>query len=83
MILMGVGDDDADEVRPFLDNIAQVGQDDVDARRLRPGEGQAAIDQDPFSPPFRPEAVEGSVHADLAEAAKGNENKLVAGTGHG
>ena len=83
VILMRMGDDDAQQVRPFLDDVAQIGQDDIDARCLRPGERQAAIDQNPFAPPLRPEAVKGGVHPDLAEAAEGNEDELVAGTGHG
>ncbi len=82
MILMGVGDDDAEKVRPLLDDVAQIGQDDIDARRLRPGEGQAAIDQNPLSSALWPEAVESGVHADLAEAAEGNEDELVGGAGH-
>jgi hypothetical protein len=82
MVLMGVGDDDAEQVGALFDDVAQVGQDDVDAGRLGTGEGQAAIDQNPFPPPFRAEPVERGVHADLAEAAEGNEDELIAGTGH-
>jgi hypothetical protein len=82
MVLMGVGDDDAEQVGPVLDDVAEVGQDDVDARRLRPGEGEPAVDQDPFALLLRPEAVERGVHADLAEAAERDEDELVAGTGH-
>ena len=58
-------------------------QDDIDAGRLGTGEGQAAIDQDPFASPLGSEAVERGVHADLAEATEGNENELVGRAGHG
>jgi hypothetical protein len=54
MVLMRVGDDDAEQVGALFDDVAQVGQDDVDAGCLGTGEGQAAIDQDPFRRPSGP-----------------------------
>ncbi len=82
MVLMGMGDDDAQQVGALLDDVAQIGQHDIDARHIGAREGQAAIDQDPLAPPLRTEAVEGGVHADLAKAAEWNENELVLGARH-
>ena len=79
---MRMGDDDAEQVRALFDDIAQIWEDDIDARRFRAGEGEPAIDEDPFAPALRPPAIERGVHADFAEAAEGNEDELIAGAGH-
>ncbi len=48
MILMRMGEDDAGEVLALLDQIADVGQDEIDAgQMLLGGEGHAEIDRQP------------------------------------
>ncbi len=74
MILMGVGDDQPEQIGAVLLDEGQVGQDQVDAGHVRPGEGDAAIDQNPFALFRRAEPVERGVHADFAEAAERREN---------
>ena len=69
MILMGVGDDEADEILLRLLDEGEVGHDEIDARQFVAGEGEAEIDHQPFAALGRPEAVERAVHADFAEAA--------------
>ncbi len=73
MILMGVGDDQPEQIGAFLLDEGKIGQDEIDARHVRTGEGDAAIDQDPFALFCRPEAIERSVHADFAQAAERGE----------
>ncbi len=73
MILMSMGEHDAEQiVDPVLDE-AQVRQDDIDPRIGRIGKGDAAIDHDPFALA----AIEIDVHANLARATKRKENQLV------
>ena len=75
MVLMAVGEDDAEQVvAPLLDE-GEVGQDQLDARIGRVGEGHAEIDHDPFALA----AVEIDVHADLARAAEREEEQFLAG----
>ncbi len=47
MILMGVGDDDAGEIRALLLEVGDVGKDEVDAGKVGAGEGDAEIDREP------------------------------------
>ena len=74
--LVRVGDDDADEIALDLLHEGKVGHHEIDARRFVPGEGEAEIDHQPFSPTGRPEAVKRAVHSDFAQAAKGCEHEL-------
>ncbi len=75
MVLMAVGQDDAEQiVAPLLDE-GEIGQDQLDARIFGIGEGQAEIDHHPFALA----AVEIDVHADLARAAEREEEEFVAG----
>ncbi len=72
MILMAVGEDDAEQVLAALLDELEVGQDQFDARIARIGEGHAKIDHQPFAVA----AIEIDVHADLAGAAEGEEEKF-------
>ena len=75
MVLMAVGEDDAEQiVAPLLDE-GEIGQDQLDARIIGIGEGQAEIDHHPFALA----AVEIDVHADLARAAEREEEEFLAG----
>ena len=82
MVLVGMGDEDAEEVLALAFEEAQVRHDDVDAGHVLAGEGDAAIDQDPLAPSLRPEAVEGAVEADLAQASERDEHEFVLGRRH-
>ena len=78
MILVRMGDEDAEQILALLLDEAQIGIDDVDARQvLLAAEAHAAIDQDPLPVVLRAEAVEGGVHADLAETAERDKNQFV------
>src|SRR5690606_12898456 len=77
MVLVRVGDDDADEVLPLLLEEADVGEDEIDTRHILAREGDAAVDEQPLAPARRPEAVETGVHADLAETAERYEYEAV------
>ena len=75
MILVAVGQDDPGEPLLLLLDELEVGQDQVDARIGRIGEGQAEVDHDPLAAA----AVEIDVHADLARAAEGDEQQFFSG----
>jgi hypothetical protein len=75
MVLMAVGEDDAEQVlAPLLDE-GEIGQDQFDAGIGRIGEGEAKVDHDPFALA----AVEIDVHANLAGAAEREEEQFLAG----
>ena len=76
MVLVGVGDDEADEVLLRLLDEGEVGHDEIDARQILAGEGEAEIDHQPFAALGRPEAVERAIHADFAETAERGEYQL-------
>ena len=61
----------------FLDDEAQIRQDDVDAGLDLARERHAEVDHQPLPGVRRAEAVEVDVHADLAEAAERHEYELV------
>ena len=82
MVLMRVGQHDAEEVAALLDQIADVRQDQVDAGQFLAGEGDAEIDGDPLPAALGAEAVEREIHPDLADAAERREDKFVAGLRH-
>ena len=77
MILMRMGDDDADEVFLDLFDEFHVRQDQIDARQVVAGEGHADIDQQPFALLGGAEAIERAIHADLAKTAKRREDQFV------
>ena len=77
MVLVAVGEDEADDVAPLLDQIADVRQDEIDAGQMLFGrEGHAAIDDEPFAPPAVADAVDREIHPDLADAAERREHEL-------
>ena len=76
VVLVRVGDDDADEVLPHLLDEADVRHDRVDARQVLAGEGDAEIDHQPFARLRRPVTVERAIHADFAQAPEGREHEL-------
>jgi len=71
MILVSMGQHQADEVFSLLDEIADVRQDQVDARQmLLGGKGNAAVDDQPRPLSAVAEAVDRKVHSDFADAAE-------------
>ncbi len=87
MVLMGVSEQQALQVRALLLEEADVGQDDIDARLRVATEGDAQVDDQPLAVARRAIAVEIAVHADLTDAANGHEHEIrtVSGcaAGHG
>ena len=77
MILMRMGDDEADEILPHLLDETGVGDHHVDARELRSREGDAAIDHQPFHAALRAKAIKGEIHPDLAKASERHEDEFV------
>ena len=74
MILVRVGQHQADEIVAMLLDEGGIGHDHVDARHRLVAEGHAEIDHQPLAGI----AVEVEVHADLARAAERQEQQLVA-----
>ena len=66
VVLVAVGEDDGADLVAVLDEVADVGDDDVDAEQLFFGEHQAGVDDDDVVAAAEGEAV----HAELAESAK-------------
>jgi hypothetical protein len=83
VVLVGVGDEDAQQIVALLLDEAQVRVDEIDAGQvLLAAEAHAEVDQNPLPVRLRPVAVEGRVHADLAEAAERHEDEFVLGRRH-
>ena len=82
MILMRMGGDDAQHILALLRQIADVGHDEVDARRVGlAAEQHAAIDDDPLAVVGRAEAIGVEIHADLARPAQRQEDQFVVAFG--
>ena len=78
MVLMAVGEHDAEQIGAMLLDEGEIGEDQLDPRIGRIGEGHAEIDHHPFALA----AVEIDVHADLARAAEREEEQFFAGFHH-
>ena len=70
VILMRMGDHNAAQAADVLLDEADVGQDQVDTRQVGAGKGDAAVDDDPFARIGGTVAIQGQVHADLADTAQ-------------
>ncbi len=68
VILVSVGEDDAADFAAVLDEVGDVGNDDVDAEELFFGEHEAGVDDEDVVAVVEGEAV----HAELAESTKRN-----------
>ena len=73
MVLMGVGQDQADQVVSMVGDEGRVGHDHIGPRRQVVAEGHAEVDHQPLA--AISEQVQ--VHADLAGAAEGEEIQFV------
>ena len=69
VVLVAVGQDDGANVRLVLNQVGDVGNDDIHAEQFRLGEHQAGVDHDNVVFPAQREAV----HAELAQSAQGND----------
>ncbi len=70
MVFVRVGQHQAGEILALLHQIADVGQDQVDARQVFfRGKRHAEIDRQPLTPARVADAVDRQIHADLADAA--------------
>ena len=76
VILMRMGDDDPDQILLRLLDEAEIRHDEIDARQVLAGEGDAEVDHQPLARVRRPIAVKGAIHADLAQAAERGEHEL-------
>src|SRR5262249_20298083 len=77
MILVRVRDDDPRNTRPLLFEERDIREDEIDARQIGMGEGDAEIDHEPRAVMLTAETVEREVHAYLADAAKWQEDQFV------
>ena len=78
MVLMGMGQHEADEVLALFFEKADVGHDQVDAgQMLLVAEGDAKVDREPGALMAVAKAVDRQVHADLADAAKRRKGQFI------
>ena len=84
VIFMSVGEHDGQNILALLGEIADIGHDEVDARRRAlAAEQHAAIDHDPLAVVRRAETIGVEIHADLTRATKREQYEfVVAGTRH-
>ena len=75
MVFVAVGEHDAAHVLAVLDEIGDVGDDDIDAEQFGFGEHEAGVDDDNVVAPANGHAV----HAEFAEAAEGNDLQFSGG----
>ena len=76
MVFMGVSENEAQEIRALGFEKGDVGQNDVDAGLVFAAEGDAHVDNEPLAINLRPVAIDVEIHADLAHAAKGDEDEF-------
>jgi hypothetical protein len=74
VVFVAMGEDDGADMFAVLSEIGNVGHDDVDAEEFRFREHESGIDDDDVVFPAEGEAV----HAEFAEAAKGDDFKFFA-----
>ena len=83
MVLVRVGEHDAGDVAALLDEIADVGQDQIDAGQvLLLRKRHADVDHQPGAAALVAEPVDRQIHADLADAAERREHELALRSGH-
>ena len=78
MVLMGMGQHEADQVLPLFLQKADVGHDQIDAgQMLLVAKGDAEIDRQPGALMAVAEAIDRQVHADLADAAERRKGQFI------
>src|SRR5262245_27535090 len=88
MILVRMGQHEAEEIVPFFHEMANVRHDEIDAGQRLVGKSNAKIDRDPLPALLVAEAINREIHANLAGAAKRREHEFIGGahvasSGHG
>src|SRR5262252_5485833 len=79
MILVRMGQHQAEEIVPFFHEIANVRHDEIDAGQRLVGKSNAKIDRDPLPALLVAEAINREIHADLAGAAERREHEFIGG----
>src|ERR1700751_440109 len=82
MILVRVGEHEAENIASLLHQIADVRHDEIDAGQRVVSESNPEIDRDPLPAVLVTEAVDREIHADLANPAKRREHEFVGGAHH-
>ena len=82
MILMRMGEHEAEKIVPLLHQVANVRHDEIDAGQRVVGKSNAEIDRNPLPALLVAEAVNREIHADLAGPAKRREHEI-SGEVHG
>src|SRR6266480_3026230 len=82
MILMRMGEHEAEKIVPLLHQVANVRHDEIDAGQRVVGKSNAEIDRNPLPALLVAEAVNREIHADLAGPAKRREHEISGGV-HG
>ncbi len=75
MVLVAVGENDGAHVLAVLEQVAEIGDDDVDAEQFGFGEHQPGVDDDDVVAPANGHAI----HAEFAEPAERNNLELTDG----
>jgi hypothetical protein len=75
VIFVAVGQDDAANALAVLDEVGDVGDNDVDAKQFGFGEHESGVDDDDVVSP----ADRHAVHAEFAEAPQGDDLQFSSG----
>ncbi len=76
VVFVRMRDDDAAQIVLFSFEKTNIRENKVRARMFRSGKAYAHVDHDPFTIVFRAKAIHGEVHADFADTAERQEDKL-------
>ncbi len=83
MIFMGVGQHQPGEILALRDQIADVGQDQIDAGQMLFGRKRhAEVDRQPIALLGVADSVDRQIHADLADAAERREYQVLVWASH-
>jgi hypothetical protein len=82
MIFVRMGEHKSEQIAAFLDQIADVGKNEIDPREIISGEGDAKVDRKPAPVALPAEAIKREIHADLADPTQRGKNELIGGTRH-
>ena len=82
MILVRMGQHDAGKMLALLNNVRDIGQDQVDTRQIVARKCNTKIDGQPGLAAWRAQTIQREIHADLADAAERRKHQFVAGVRH-
>src|SRR5436190_5617509 len=75
MILMRMGEHEAEQVAPLLDEITDVRQNEIDAGQIIAGESDTEVDRDPLPLARWAKSINGDIHSYLAGTSERRKNK--------